>query len=164
MYGNNNPYSIKEGVLMIKIITILILLSIIGCADAGTIIYENTTNIIGRLCLEKVGGSNVVTLHPHYIDHWFSVYNDGHVTYQVYAYNYIGIHDPPYMSAFIGAIEPGQMGVLNNNASYYLYATMPLLSDLSSETVEKKINQYWYIAIIGIIIIIFIIKVWKVIK
>lgn len=162
MYGNNNSYSVKEGVQMIKIITVLILLSLVGCASAADV--TNITNIMGDPCPEIVGGSNVVTLHPHYVDHWFSVYNDGHVTYQVYAYDYMGVHDPPYTSAFIGAIEPGQMGVLNNNASYYLYATLPPLSDLSSETVEKKINQYWYIAIIGIILIIFIIKVWKVIK
>ena len=162
MYGNNNSYSVKEGVLMKKIIIILILFAFISSASAADV--TNITNILGRPCPEIVGGSNVVTLHPHYVDHWFSVYNAGHVTYQVYAYDYIGVHDPPYMSAFIGAIEPGQMGVLNNNASYYLYATTPPLSDLSSETVEKKINQYWYIAIIGIIIVIFIIKVWKVIK
>jgi hypothetical protein len=150
---------------MIKNITILILfIAIVGNTSAGIVVYENTTNVLGRPCPEIVGGSNVVTLHPHYVDNWFSVYNDGHVTYQVYAYDYVGVHDPAYQAAFIGAIEPGQMGVLNNNASYYLYASTPLLSTLSPETVEKKINQYWYIAIIGIIIILFIIKVWKVIK
>jgi hypothetical protein len=162
MYGNNNPHGVKEGVQMIKIITVLIVFLFIGCASGADV--TNITNILGRPCPEIVGGTNVVTLHPHYVDHWFSVYNDGHVTYQVYAYDYIGVHDPPYQAAFIGAIEPGQMGVLNNNASYYLYASKPPLSDLSSETVEKKINQYWYIAIIGIILILFIIKVWKVIK
>ena len=162
MYGYNNPCGVKEGVQMIKIITILIVFLFIGCASGADV--TNITNILGRPCPEIVGGSNVVTLHPHYVDHWFSVYNDGHVTYQVYAYDYIGIHDPPYQAAFIGAIEPGQMGVLNNNASYYLYASKPPLSDLSSENVEKKINQYWYIAIIGIILILFGIKVWKVIK
>jgi hypothetical protein len=147
---------------MIKIITVLIVFVFIGCASGADV--TNVTNILGRPCPEIVGGTNVVTLHPHYVDHWFSVYNDGHVTYQVYAYDYVGVHDPPYMAAFIGAIEPGQMGVLNNNASYYLYATIPPLSDLSSDMVEKKINQYWYIAIIGIIIMLFVIKVWKVIK
>ncbi len=148
---------------MIKIITFfMILCTFIGGANAADV--TNITNIMGAPCPAIVGGSNVVTLHPHYVDHWFSVYNDGHVTYQVYAYDYIGVHDPPYKAAFIGAIESGQMGVLNNNASYYLYATTPPLSDLSSETVEKKINQYWYIAIIGIIIILFVIRVWKAIK
>ena len=148
---------------MIKIITILLLLVTIGNISAHT--YENTTNIIGAgLEPEIVGGSNVVTLHPHYVDHWFAVHNDGHVTYHVYAYDYLGVHDPLYQDAFIMVIEPGQIGVLNNNASYYLYATTPLLSDLSSTMVEKKINQYWYIAIIGIIIILFVIRVWKAIK
>jgi hypothetical protein len=162
MYGNNNSYIAKEGVQMIKIITVLILLSLVGCASAADV--TNITNIMGDPCPEIVGGTNVVTLHPHYVDHWFSVYNDGLVTYQVYAYNYIGVHDPPYQAAFIGAIEPGQMGVLNNNASYYLYASKSPLSDLSSDMVEKKINQYWYIIIIGMIIILFIIKIWKVIR
>jgi hypothetical protein len=142
-----------------------------GCATATDV--TNITNIITGLQPEIVGGSDVVSLHPHYVDNWFSVYNDGHVTYQVYAYNYVGVHDPPYMSGFICAIEPGQMGILNNNASYRIYATSPPLTDLSPETVEKKIspetvekkiNQYWYIGAIGIIVLLFIIKLYKVIK
>jgi len=148
---------------MIKnIIFLIILCAFISGANAADV--TNITNIIAEAQPEIVGGSNVVTLHPHYVDNWLSVYNDGHVTYHVYAYDYLGVHDPTYMCSFIMAIEPGQIGVFNNNASYYLYATTPPLSDLSSETVEKKINQYWYIAIIGIIIILFVIRVWKAIK
>ena len=148
-----------------KIILSIVFIAIVSNVSAGGETFFNTTNIVGGdIQPNIVGGSNVVTLHAHYIDQWFSIHNAGHVTYHVYAYDYIGVHDPPYKAAFIGAIEPGQMGVLNNNASYYLYATTPPLSDLSSEIIEKKINQYWYIAIIGIIIILFVIRVWKVIK
>jgi len=139
-----------------KLLYILIIgLLFIGTANAATITYENTTNVIGRPCPEIVGGTKVVTLHPHYVDHWYSVYNAGSVTYQVYAYDYAGIHDPPYLTSFIGAIEPGQMGVLNNNASYLLYADYDRIRDIGDVVVlEKRFNQYWYILIIAFILII----------
>jgi len=137
------------------IIILIIGLLFVGSASAATTIYENTTNVIGRPCPEIVGGTNVVTLHPHYVDHWFSLYNDGSVSYQVYAYDYVGVHDPPYKAAFIGTIEPGQMGVLNNNASYYLYADYDDIQDLGDiEVLEKKFNQYWFILIVSLILII----------
>ena len=138
---------------MIKIITFLIIMcAFISSASAADV--TNITNIMGAPCPAIVGGSNVVTLHPHYVDHWFSVYNDGHVTYQVYAYDYVGVHDPPYMEAFIGAIEPEQMGVLNNNASYYLYADYDHIHDLTdSEKIKYKFNQWWIYIFIGVIII-----------
>ena len=137
---------------MKKIIYILIIFAFISSASAADI--TNITNIMDAPCPETVGGTNVVTLHPHYVDNWFSVYNNGHVTYQVYAYDYVGIHDPPYMPAFIGAIEPEQMGVLNNNASYYLYADYDSISDLkSAEKLKDKFNQWWLLILIGGIIL-----------
>jgi hypothetical protein len=137
-----------------KLLYILIIgLSLMGSASAADI--TNITNIMGLSCPEIVGGSNVVTLHAHYVDHWFAVYNDGSVSYQVYAYNYVGIHDPPYRAAFIGTIEPNQMGVLNNNASYYLYADYDDIQDIGDvEVLEKKFNQYWFIIVVGLIIVI----------
>lgn len=150
---------------MIKnIMLLLIIFVFVSNASAADIF--NTTNIIGAPCPEIVGGSNVITLHPHYVDHWFSVYNDGHVTYQVYAYDYIGIHDPPYMAAFIGAIEPKQMGVLNNNASYYLYADYDYICDLTdTDLIKYRFNQWWiFIFVGGIVIIIFVLIIKKVIK
>lgn len=139
-----------------KLLYILIIgLSLMGSASAGTIIYENTTNVIGRPCPEIVGGSNVVTLHPHYVDHWFSLYNDGSLSYQVYAYDYVGVHEPSYQTAYIGTIEPNQIGVLNNNASYYLYADYDDIQDIGDvEVLEKKFNQYWFIIVVGLIIVI----------
>lgn len=137
-----------------KILYALIIgLCLIGSATAADV--TNITNILGRPCPEIVGGTNVVTLHPHYVDHWYSLYNGGSVTYQVYAYDYVGIHDPPYTEAFIGAIEPGQVGVLNNNASYYLYADYDTIQDFGDvEVLEKKFNQYWLIIVVILIIII----------
>lgn len=141
-------------VVTMKVIYILIIgLCLMGTASAADI--TNITNILGAPCPETVGGTNVVSLHPHYVDHWFSVYNEGSVSYQVYAYDYVGIHDPPYMAAFIGTIEPGQMGVLNNNASYYLYASYDDIQDIGDiEVLEKKFNQYWFIIIVGLILVI----------
>lgn len=147
---------------MIKIITLLLItFSVIGCANAGDI--YNTTNVIGAgLCPEIVGGTNVVTLHPHYLDHWFSLYNDGGVTYQVYAYDYIGLRDPPYKAAFIGAIEPNQIGVLNNNASYYIYADYDAISDLTdTEKIKYKFNQWWIYIFIGAILVFALVLIIK---
>jgi hypothetical protein len=119
---------------------------------------------MGVSCPEIVGGTNVVTLHAHYVDHWFSIYNYGGVTYQIYAYDYIGVHDPLYKAAFIGAIEPGQIGVLNNNASYKIYATPDTLQGITVEKIEKRFNQYWFVGILIIIILVVGIKIWRELK
>jgi len=148
---------------MKQLIILFIVFIFVGTASAGTA-YYNTTNIMGDVCPEIVGGTNVVTLHPHYIDNWFSVYNDGSVSYMIYAYDYIGLHDPPYVASFIGTIEPNQMGVLNSNASYYIYASYSDLDALSTKTIEKRINQYWFITILIVILIILGLKLYKVIK
>ena len=146
-----------------RIIIILVGLLIISMGNACAVDYYNTTNIIGvGLIPETVGGTNVITLHPHYIDSWFSLYNDGHVTYQVYAYNYIGNHTPLYTTGFIMSIEPEQTGVLNNNASYYLYADYDSISDLKDvEKIKDKFNQWWILIFIVAVIIIGIITIFK---
>ena len=146
-----------------RIIIILIGLLIISIGNTCAADYYNTTNIIGvGLIPETVGGTNVITLHPHYIDLWFSLYNGGHVTYQVYAYNYIGSHTPPYTTGFIMSIEPEQTGVLNNNASYYLYADYDSISDLKDiEKIKDKFNQWWILIFIVAIIITGIVLIVK---
>ena len=145
---------------MKKIIIVLLLFACVGSASAADI--TNITNIVGAPCPEIVGGTNVITLHPHYVDNWFSIYNDGHVTYQVYAYDYVGTHDPPYRASFIGAIEHGQMGVLNNNASYYLYADYDRISDLTNtEKIKDKFNSWWIFIFIGAIVIVIVVLIIK---
>jgi hypothetical protein len=149
---------------MKRLIGIFILLLCINTVSAIDY-YNNTTNIISGICPEIIGGTNVVTLHPHYVDGWFSVYNDGGVSYMVYAYNYIGLHDPSYKNAFIGTIEPGQMGVLNNNASYYIYADYNGLRDLGDpDIVIDKIQTWWYVIIYMLLFIVTVMAVWKVIR
>lgn len=149
---------------MKQIIMFLILLGCINTASAG-VSYYNVTNIISDICPETVGGTNVITLHPHYVDGWFSVYNEGTVSYMVYAYDYTGPHDPPYQESFIGAIEPGQMGVLNNNASYYIYADYNAIRDLGDpDIVINKIQSWWYVIIYLILMIVTIMAVWKVVR
>ncbi len=145
---------------------IIMFIFLLGCINIGSAadVY-NITNIVAGICPETVGGTNVITLHPHYVDGWFAVYNQGTVTYLVYAYNYTGPHDPPYQESFIGAVEPGQMGVLNNNASYYIYADYSTIRDLGDpDIVIDKIQSWWYIIIYLILIIVTIMAIWKVIK
>lgn len=134
---------------MRKIIIIFILLISINSVSAADI--TNITNI--GICPEIVGGTNVISFHPHYVDNWFSVYNNGYVTYQIYAYNYTGIHDPLYTNSFIGAIEPNQIGILNNNASYYFYADYDNIQDYTDvEKVKDKFNIWWIYIFIGTIL------------
>lgn len=146
---------------MIKHILFVLLICVSGASASD--IY-NVTNIISEIHPETVGGTNVITLHPHYVDEWFSLYNDGSVSYMIYAYDYVGLHDPPYKNAFIGTIEPGQMGVLTNNASYKIYADYMDIKDLQDvEIIEERFNQWWVIILIGIIFIIGGVKVLRIV-
>jgi hypothetical protein len=148
---------------MKRLIGIFILLLCINTASAADV--YNITNIVAGICPETVGGTNVISLHPHYVDGWFSIYNEGTVTYMVYAYDYTGLHDPPYTESFIGAVEPGQMGVLNNNASYYIYADYNGLRDLGDpDIVIDKIQSWWYVIIYLLLFIVTVMAVWKVIR
>ena len=142
---------------------ILILLVCAGLGNAADIVNE--TNIFEDFT--KVGDSNdkYVIPHFHYWDSWFCLYNDKGVSYQVYMYDYNGDHPNNYTNSFIGTIKPDQMITLNSEASYCLYASYDDISGLTTETIEKKINQYWFIGILLFILIIFgIVIIRKVIR
>ena len=147
---------------MKRLIIIFGLLLLISPIDAA--VNYNTTNVITNEEPSCVGGTNVVTVEAHYIDQWFSLYNQGSVTYMVYVYNYVGTHNSPYHEAFIGAIEPGQMAMLNGNASYRIYASYDHIRDLGDvEVVKQKFNQWWLILVIALVILMVGVKVYKVI-
>jgi len=157
-------FSLKNRVkIALRVGVLLVLFACINTASAADI--TNVTNIISAICPETVGGTNVITLHPHYVDGWFSIYNEGAYSYMVYAYDYIGPHDPPYHESFIGTIEPGQVGVLNNNASYYIYADYNGIRDLGDpDIVIDKIQTWWYVIIYLLLIIVTVMAIWKVIR
>ena len=113
---------------------ILALLLLTSCAFA----YELT-------------GDNLIA--PRYYDGNLLIFNDGGVSYSIFS-----------EGTYLGTIESNQGMYINESHTYQLYAGYSELSSVSPETIEKKINQYWYIAIIGIIIILFVIRVWKAIK
>ena len=147
---------------MKRLIIIFGLLLLISPIDAS--VNYNTTNVITNEAPTCVGGTNVVTVEAHYIDQWFSLYNQGSVTYMVYVYDYAGPHDSPYHEAFIGAIEPGQMAMLNGNASYRIYASYDHIRDLTDvDTMKHKFNQWWLILVIVLVILMFGAKIYKVI-
>ena len=147
---------------MKRLIIIFGLLLLISPIDAA--VNYNTTNVITNEQPVCVGGTNVVTVEAHYIDQWFSLYNQGSVTYMVYVYNYVGDHDSPYHEAFIGAVEPGQMAMLNGNASYRIYASYDHIRDLTDvDTMKHKFNQWWLIIVIVLVILMVGVKVYKVI-
>ena len=137
---------------------------LIAISSASASVNYNTTNVITNEQPVCVGGTNVVTVEAHYIDQWFSLYNQGSVTYMVYVYDYVGPHDSPYHEAFIGAIEPGQMAMLNGNASYRIYASYDHIRDLTDvDTMKHKFNQWWLILVIALVIMMVGVKVYKVI-
>ena len=147
---------------MKRLIIIFGLLLLISPIDAS--VNFNTTNVITNEAPTCVGGTNVVTVEAHYIDQWFSLYNQGSVTYMVYVYGYSGSHDSPYHESFIGAIEPNQMAMLNGNASYRIYASYDHIRDLGDvDTMKQKFNQWWLILVIGLVILMFGAKIYKVI-
>ena len=114
------------------------------------VIATDITNVITEMQPQIVGGTNVVTLHPHYNDSWFVLCNEGSLIINVYAYNYTGNHDPLYLPSFIMSIKPNQVGVLNNNMSYCLYASYDEISDFKDvEKIKDKFNQWWIIILIG---------------
>ena len=147
-----------------KKLLIIGLFLLISISSASAAVNYNTTNVITNEAPTCVGGTNVVTVEAHYIDQWFSLYNQGSVTYMVYVYDYVGDHDSPYHEAFIGAIEPGQMAMLNGNASYRIYASYDHIRDLGDvNIVKQKFNQWWLIIVIALVIIMIGVKVYKVI-
>ena len=147
---------------MKRLIIIFGLLLLISPIDAS--VNYNTTNVITNEQPTCVGGTNVITVEAHYIDQWFSLYNQGSVTYMVYVYDYVGDHDSPYHESFVGAIEPGQMAMLNGNASYRIYASYSHIRDLGDvNIVKQKFNQWWLIIVIALVILMFGAKIYKVI-
>lgn len=136
--------------------TILLLvcyLSLVGSAVATDNI--NTTNIITGMEAETVGGKNVVTPHIHYWDSWFAFYNEDSITYQVYMYNYIGLHPDSYTDSFVGVVRPGEVIMMNENASYYIYAEYPDTNRLESVgEVREDVNRYWVIVVMLIIFVV----------
>ena len=147
-----------------KKLLIIGLFLLISISSASASVNYNTTNVITTEQPTCVGGTNVVTVEAHYIDQWFSLYNQGSVTYMVYVYGYSGSHDSPYHESFIGAIEPNQMAMLNGNASYRIYASYDHIRDLGDvEVVKQKFNQWWLILVIVLVILMIGVKVYKVI-
>ncbi|MGB9497589.1 MAG: hypothetical protein ACKVE3_06960 [Dissulfuribacterales bacterium] len=153
-----------------KICVLLILLTGIASAGNDVIVNYNATDEIQQVML--LGGDDLITPQYHYCDEYFILYNHGNVKYMVYMDNYTGCHKKQfannitksYNDGFIGVIEPNQMIMLNNNATYRIYASYNTYRDLSDvETVKNRFNQWWLIIIIGIIVLAVIIKVLKVI-
>jgi len=153
----------------IKILIIALLF--VGMASAGDVIVQSTTTNEVALPINCLAGDHVVTPQNHYHDQWFCLYNDGGTEYMIYMYNYTGNFEMQFINcthkyndAFIGSIRPNQMIMLNKNASYRIYASYNTYRELTNvETVKKRFNQWWLIIFVGIILLIVIVKVYKVI-
>lgn len=146
---------------------IFYLLIVLSCVP-GVSAITNTSYDYYDQEYAHLAGENVVTPFYHFNDEYFSLYNDGNMRYNIYMYNYVGcvtMNEKSYSDSFIGCIEPNQMIMLNNNASYYIYADYDDISDLSDpDYVIDKIQSRWYLIIFVLLLIITALAVWKVIK
>ena len=133
------------------IIILLVLLSANNAICAET--YNYTTNVITEISANIVGGDNLVMPHFHYHDSWFCVKNDGYLSYTIYQYNYTGNHEN-YTDSFIAILNPNQIVMLNNNASYRFYASYDEIRDYTDvEKVKDKFNIWWIYIFIGVILL-----------
>lgn len=82
--------------------------------------------------------------------------NGGGVSYSVFVVDVSNI--------YIGTINPNQCMYVNESFDYKIYASQSLISAVSVERIEKKINQYWFIVILIIILTIIGIKVYREVK
>lgn len=147
-----------------KLLPILILML---CAATVSAVDVDTTNTVELSNTESYGGTDYIIPHQHYWDSWFSVHNDGHISYMIYMYDYAGNHpnNYTYTNSNIGILHPGETISLNSNASYRFYAEYNDIQDIGDvEVIEKKFNQYWLIILVGLIFIIALFVVWRVIK
>jgi len=138
---------------MKTIYILMIGICVMGMASAAQ--DTNTTNIVDISNLEGIGGTDYIVPHQHYWDSWFAVYNDGRVSYNVYMYQYDGSHPDNYTNTFIGILRSDEVITLNSNASYRFYADYDDIQDIGDiEVLEKRFNQYWFIIVVSLIIII----------
>jgi hypothetical protein len=148
---------------MKKIIFILLILLVF--VNTGVCAENFTTNIITEISPNIVGGDNLVMPHFHYYDSWFSVENAGYISYHIYQYNYTGSHKN-YTDSFIAVLNPNQIVMLNNNASYKFYASYDEIQDYTDvEKVKSTFNRWWIYIFIGVILFsVIILGIKKVIK
>ena len=99
----------------------------------------------------ELTGDNLI--EPRYYDGNLLIFNDGGVSYSIFS-----------DGTYLGTIEINQGMYVNESCDYKIYASYSDISGLTTEKVEKKINQYWYIFIVGVILLLFAIKIYKVIK
>jgi len=152
--------------------TLLIALLLTGMASAGDVIVQSNTTNEATIPVNILAGDRVITPQNHYHDQWFCLYNDGDTEYMIYMYNYTGNFEMQFINCshkyndgFIGSIRSNQMIMLNKNASYRIYASYNTYREFTDvETVKKRFNQWWLIVIVAIMIIVIMIKVYKVIR
>ena len=113
---------------------LLVILLLIQCVSA----YELT-------------GENLI--EPRYYEGNTLIFNDGDIAYSIYS-----------NGTYLGTIEPNQGMYVNETFNYSLYATYDHVRDLGDvEVVKQKFNEWWLIIIVGLVILMIGIKIYKVI-
>ena len=107
--------------------------------------------IVSCVSAYELTGENLI--QPRYFDGNLLIYNEGYISYSIYAGD-----------IYLGTINHNQGMYVNETYDYKMFALTNPVSSVTTDNIEKKINQYWYIGIILIIAIIAIIRLYKVIK
>lgn len=136
-----------------KLITLLSLCIVLSCITPCVSAYDAE--------IETLAGEKIIT--PQYQDNVsnFLLYNGGHVVYSVYMHHHVmGLQD-----SYIGTIEQGHGIILDNNASYTVYAGYDVVRDYSDpDVILEKVFSWWTVILYLLIIIIVIYGVYKIIK
>jgi len=138
-----------------KLILICALLFIVMLNLSSVSAYDAEVNILA--------GEDIVTPQYPQNDTHFLLYNDGYITYSIYMYDYTG--EETYKNSFVGSIKHDQGIVLNNNASYIVYADYDNILDYTdADIILEKVFNWWNVALYGLILIIGAYGVYSIIR
>jgi|LGVF01.2.fsa_nt_gb hypothetical protein len=138
-----------------KTISICVLLLIVMLNLSSVSAYDAEVNILA--------GEDIVTPQHLQNDTHFLLYNDGYITYSVYMYDYTGMET--YRDSFVGSIKHDQGIILNNNASYIVYADYDNIRDFSNaDIILEKVFNWWNVVLYGLILIIGAYGVYRIIR
>jgi len=107
--------------------------------------------LIGQACAYDLTGDNLI--EPRYYEGNLLIFNEGYIPYSIFS-----------NGTYIGTINNNQGMYVNETLDYQLYASYNEIRDVTDvEVVKKKFNQWWLLLVVIGILLVAIIKVYKVI-
>jgi len=138
-----------------KLISICALLFIVMLNVTSVSSYDAEVNVLA--------GNDIVTPQYPQNDTHFLLYNDGYITYSIYMYDYTGVET--YQDSFVGSIKHDQGIILNNNASYIVYADYDnIRAYTDGDIILEKVFNWWNVVLYGLILIIGIYGIYRILR